>query len=200
MDIVVFDAAGNIGRRIVAEALARRHDVTAVVRDPTEFCELPAAAFHLIGDAGNVEDVARCSSGQNVVINANRPAPGNEGEYLLTAKALLAGLAGTGVRLVAIAHGGSLTDALPARRTPALACGEQLAAFHESTDVNWSYIISPAILTPGERTGRYRLGADEPIVASDLEPVVSMEDLAVAILDEVEQPNYQRVRLSVVRY
>ncbi|SPE57343.1 putative NADH-flavin reductase [Streptomyces netropsis] len=75
MRITVFGAAGNVGSRVVAEALSRGHEVTAVVRNPARFPQLPAGAEARVGDASNPEDVARLSAGQDVVIGATRPAP-----------------------------------------------------------------------------------------------------------------------------
>ncbi len=73
MRVTVFGAAGNVGSRVVAEALSRGHKVTAVVRDPARFSELPRAAQARVGDAGNVEDVVALSAGQDVVVTATRP-------------------------------------------------------------------------------------------------------------------------------
>jgi uncharacterized protein len=75
MRITVFGAAGNVGSRVVAEAVSRGHEVTAVVRNPARFHELHAAAKARAGDAANVEDVAELSTGQNVVVGATRPPP-----------------------------------------------------------------------------------------------------------------------------
>ncbi|MFC7650127.1 NAD(P)-dependent oxidoreductase [Streptosporangium lutulentum] len=102
MRITVFGAAGNVGSRVVAEALSHGHQVTAVVRDPARPHELPAAAGIRTGDAGNAGSVAELSAYQDVVISATRPVPGREGELAATARALLAGLARTGVRLLVV--------------------------------------------------------------------------------------------------
>ncbi|MEP6814850.1 MAG: NAD(P)H-binding protein [Marmoricola sp.] len=59
MRILVFGAAGNVGRRVVAEALSRGHEVTAVVRDPSGFPNLPAAVEARLGNAASVEDAPR---------------------------------------------------------------------------------------------------------------------------------------------
>jgi putative NADH-flavin reductase len=213
MRITVFGAAGNTGRRIVAEALARDHDVTAVVRDPARFAELPAAAAHRIGDATRVDHVTELSTDQDVVITATRPAPGDEGNLVVTARTLLAALSGTGVRLVAVGGAGSLTVpgsegrlvvddpayVPPAWRAIALAGNDQLAAFQDNTAANWTYLSPPALLEPGERTGRYRLGRDELLVDHSGNSTISMEDFAVALLDEVERPNHHRTRFTVAR-
>ncbi len=76
MKITVLGSTGNAGRRVVAEALSRGHEVTAVVRNPGGPNDLPAAAKVLVGDVGNVEDVTKVSTGQDVVISAIRPTPG----------------------------------------------------------------------------------------------------------------------------
>ena len=96
MRITVFGVVGNVGRRVVAEGLSRGHEVTAVVRNPAYVPQLPGGVRAHVGNAGKVEDVAKLSAGQDVVISATRPAPGSEHELPMTAKALLAGVARDG--------------------------------------------------------------------------------------------------------
>jgi len=50
---------------------------------------------------------------------------------------------------------------------------------------------------PGERTGKFRLGKDELIANSAQESRISMEDYAVALVDELEKPRHRRQRFSV---
>lgn len=210
MRITVFGAAGNVGGRVVAEALSRCHQVTAVVRDPVRYPDLPVGAVAVAGDAANVEDVAALSANQDVVISATRPAPGNEGELVTTAKALLAGLAGTSVRLLLV--GGAATLTVPGTggttviedpnfpddvRDLALACAAQLEACRAEAGVDWAYLSPPALLEPGQRTGNYRSGADELIIDAQGNSMISMEDLAVALLDEAEQATHHQTRFTV---
>ncbi len=209
MRITVFGAAGNVGSRVVAEALSRGHDVTAVVRDPARFHELPAGANPRAGDAANVEDVVELSAGQDVVISATRPAPGSERDLVTTTQALLAGLARTGVRLLVVGGAGSLTvpdaDGTTVADDPnfpdtlrgiALACNDQLEAVRAETEVDWAYLSPAALLEPGERTGKFRLGADELLVDAEGNSKISMEDLAVALLEEAERPKHHRTRFT----
>ncbi|MER7506045.1 NAD(P)-dependent oxidoreductase [Nonomuraea pusilla] len=206
MRITVFGAAGGVGRRVLAEAVDRGHDVTAVVRDPARRPGLPGRV--VAGDAAAVEDVVRLSAGQDVVISATRPAPGHEQDLVTTAEALLAGLARTGVRLLLVGGAGSLTvpgggalvdtpDFPPDWRPIALACGDQLDACRADTAVDWAYLSPPALLEPGVRTGRYRLGRDELLTDASGRSEISMEDLAVALLDEAERPRHHRARFTV---
>ena len=210
MKITVLGAAGNVGSRVVTEALSRGHEVTAVVRDPVRFHELHAAADARAGDAGNVEDVAELSAGQDVVINATRPATGSESQVVATTKALMEGLARTGVRLLVVGGAASLTvpgtggttviedpNYLPASaRGVAKGSFEQLEVCRAEARVDWAYLSPPAQLAPGERTGNYRLGTDELLVDAEGISTISMEDLAVVLLDEAERPKHHRARFT----
>jgi len=209
MRITVFGAGGSVGSRVVAEAVARGHEVTAVVRDPARFHDLHPGAHVRAGDAGNVEDVIALSAGQDVVVAATRPAPGSESDLVITTKALLAGLAGTGVRLLVVGGAGSLTvpgsngitvseqpDFPADLRDIALAGAEQLEACRAKTDVDWAYLSPAALMEPGLRTGEYRVGTDELLVDAEGESTISMEDFAVVLLDEVEQTKHHRTRFT----
>ena len=79
--------------------MRRRHEVTAVLRDPTRVTVLPSAVTIRTGNAANAGDVAELSVGQDLVITATRPAPGSERDLVATVEALLAGLRLTGVRV-----------------------------------------------------------------------------------------------------
>ncbi|MER6303229.1 NAD(P)H-binding protein [Kitasatospora sp. NPDC001539] len=210
MRITVFGATGNVGSRVVAEALARGHEVTAVVRDPAKPHDLPSTVTLAVGDARDPGDVIRIAAGQDLVVTATRPVPGHEHELAAATRGLLDGLAGTGVRLIAVGGAGSLTvpvtdgtllvdsPGFPDEIRPiSLACGEQLDLFRADQKVDWTYLSPAARLEPGTRTGRFRLGRDELLVDSEGHSAISMEDLAVALLDEAEHPAHRRARFTV---
>lgn len=81
-------------------------------------------------------------------------------------------------------------------RDIALACNEQLEVCRAETGVDWAYLSPAALLEPGERTGNYRLGTDELVVDTEGNSTISMEDLAVALLDEAEWPQHHRTRFT----
>lgn len=208
MRITVFGAAGGVGSRVVTEALARGHEVTAVVRRPGHRHD---GARVRTGDAADAGEVARLSAGQDVVISATRPAPGREHELPATAEALLTGVARTAARLLIVGGAATLTvpgtdgrtvvddPDFPADLRPiAQACAEQHAVCRATgTDVDWVYLSPPALLEPGERTGAYRTGTDTLLVDGSGRSAISMEDLAIALLDEAERPAYHRTRFTV---
>lgn len=210
MKITVLGAAGNAGSRVVTEALSRGHEVTGVVRNSFSCNELPAAAKVLFGDVGNVEDVARVSIGQDVVISAIRPPAGHENDAISITRSLMEGLVQTGVRLLIV--GGAATLQVPgtggktviedsnflpvSARHIGKASADQLEACLAETRVDWAYLSPAAQFSPGKRTGNYRLGNDELLLDVEGNSTISMEDLAVVLVDEAEQPKHHQIRFT----
>jgi uncharacterized protein len=208
MQITVIGAIGMVGSRVVAEAADRGHDVTAVVRNRARAAGVPSGVRVRSGDAA---DVARLGDGQDAVVAATRPPAGREDELVTTTTTMLAALAGVGARLVVVGGAGSLAvpgsggrlvaedpDLVePDYRGIARAGVRQLAACRAAVDVDWTYVSPPAALLPGARTGRYRLGGDELLVDVAGRSAISVEDLAVALVDEIEAPAHRRARFTV---
>lgn len=210
MRITIFGAAGDVGSRVAAEALLRGHEVTAVVRDQEQFEKLPVAATARAADAGNAGDVARLTADQDLVISAIRPPTGKENQLVTITKAILSGIGQSGVRVLIVGGAASLkmpgqsdttvltaADFLPdAVLNIARACFAQHEACRAETRADWVYISPPAHLSPGTRTGTYRLGSDELLVDANGVSAISMEDFAAAILDEAEQPKHHQTRFT----
>ncbi|AUG75336.1 NADH-flavin reductase [Kitasatospora sp. MMS16-BH015] len=206
--LTVFGAAGAVGSRVVAEALARGHAVTAVVRSPGSLAALPAGVVGRLGDAADAAAVAELTAGQDVVVSATRPAPGREPELAAVTGAMLTAVARTGGRLLLVGGAASLlvdgtelmdtADFPPELRPIAAACRTQWEACRDTgAAADWTYLAPPAELAPGARTGRYRLGRDELLTDAAGRSAISMEDLAVALLDEAERPRHGRARFTV---
>ncbi len=210
MRIAIFGATGQVGSRIVAEALRRSHAVTAVVRDAARSSDLSPAVRVDLGDASSVRDVARISRDHDLVVSATRPPAGREGELVETARSLLSGIRASDVRLLLVGGAASLTipggdgtvledDRLvpDAWRAIAKACADQLEVCRAEEVADWTYLSPPALIEPGARTGDYRLGSDELVVDANGESKISYEDFAVALIDEAEQPRHRRTRFTV---
>lgn len=213
MKVAVLGASGKVGRRVVAEALLRGHSVSAVVRGAPS--DLPAEALLRVADVANAVEVAAACAGHEAVVCATRPPRGREKLIERMTCGLLRGLAsieGDPVpRLVVV--GGAATLEVPrsngrtvlndARYLPAVArpVGAASARQYEmclaAPGVDWVYLSPPAQLSPGPRTGRYRVGRDELLVDAVGRSRISMEDLAVAVLDEIERPRHRRMRFTV---
>ncbi|HEU5127376.1 MAG TPA: NAD(P)H-binding protein [Glycomyces sp.] len=210
MRIAVFGATGGVGRRTVAEALSRGHEVTAAVRDRDRFAGLPAGVRPRVGDVTDPAAVAALSAEADVVISAVRPPEGLEHRQAAFTKALLDGVAAAPARLLVV--GGAATLTVPDTggrvlddpryvqrpwRAIAEASAEQHKVCRNEDRVDWVYVSPPAVLVPGERTGRYRIGGDELLVDERGESRISMEDFAVALVDEAESPRRARTRFTV---
>jgi putative NADH-flavin reductase len=210
MRMTIFGAAGEVGSRVVAEALSRGHEVTAVVRNPAQFHKLPAGVTPCSGDAGSVKDVARLSAGQDLVISAIRPPTGDEAQLASITQSILQGVAQSTVRVLVVGGAASLKipdqsdttvltapDFLPAAVIAiARACFAQHEICNADQQADWAYLSPPAMLVPGIRTGNYRLGSDELVVDKDGNSQISMEDFAVVLIDEAEQPKHHRTRFT----
>ena len=202
MKIAVYGATGNIGTRIVAEAARRGHDVTALSRREGA---IPSGVGWRHGDAADVDAVAKVAVEHDVVISAIGPALAADGEP----DAFVPAIRGLGdavgaTRLAVVGGAGSLrgadgvrlvdSPAFPAAyRHGALLQAAALTALQESrADLDWVYLSPAPEIGPGERTGSYRVGRDEPAGAR-----ISYEDYAAALVDELERPAHRRARLTV---
>jgi hypothetical protein len=210
MNIALFGASGTIGRRILNEALRRGHTVTAIVRDPTRINEQPSGMRSLAGNILDPQSVAATVAGHDSVLSAFGPSGEAPMTVVDAARSLIAGLKTAGVkRLVVVGGAGSLevapgvhlvdTPEFPvAWKWAALAHRDALNAFRaEGGDIDWTYVSPAALMAPGERTGKFRLGGDQLLTDAEGQSRISAEDYAIAFLDEVEHPRHVRERFTV---
>lgn len=208
MRLVIFGASGLLGTRLVSEALSRGHEVTAVARDTSRLDARGGAVVTASADATDAGSVAKVAAGHDVALSAvtqhDRP------EMLVdAAQGLLEGLSAAGVRRVVVAGGAGSLLVAPGQRLldtegfrdewkpEAIATAAALDVFRSAeTDVEWSYVSPGALLEPGERTGHYRLGGDELLVDEAGNSRITMEDFAIAMLDEAEHPAHSRQRFT----
>lgn len=64
-------------------------------------------------------------------------------------------------------------------------------------DLAWTFLSPSAMFAPGKRTGIFRLGNDQLLVASDRQSHISMEDYAIAVVNVLERPQPTRQRFTV---
>jgi uncharacterized protein len=208
MRLVIFGASGLLGTRLVSEALSRGHQLTAVARDVARIDDRGGQVATAAADVTDPGSVAAVAGGHDAALSAvtqhDRP------EMLVdAARGLLAGLSAAGVQRLVVAGGaGSLLVASGQRlmdtegfheewKPEAIAAAAALDVFRQAdTDVEWSYVSPGALLAPGERTGHYRLGGDELLVDEHGKSAISMEDFAIAMLDEAEDAKHPRQRFT----
>jgi putative NADH-flavin reductase len=213
MKIVLFGATGNVGRRVIAEALRRGHEVVGVVRDPARSAAPDPRVRLVRGDALDAASVVEVTRGADAVVNSISPRPGTTGvapSLADAARALIAGLGVSGVkRLVVVGGAGSLEVApgvalmdapgFPeAYLSEAIEGRDALAVYRtEARDLDWTFLSPAAEIGPGERTGTYRTTLDQFLADEQGRSFISYEDYAVALLDELEKPRHVGQRFGV---
>ncbi|HEY9045492.1 MAG TPA: NAD(P)-dependent oxidoreductase [Ohtaekwangia sp.] len=214
MKIALIGASGFVGSHLLTEALNRGHQVTAIVRNPEKITVTHANLTVKKGDVLQAEEVANLVRGNDVVLSAYNSGwqnPNIYDDFLKGSQAIQEGVKKSGVkRLIVVGGAGSLevapgvqlvdTPQFPAEWKPgALAAREYLNIIRKEDTLDWTF-FSPAILmhhgiTDG-RTGKYRLGTDQPVFNEQGESRLSAEDLSVALLDEVENKKFIRKRFT----
>ncbi|MDJ1432283.1 NAD(P)H-binding protein [Halostagnicola sp. A-GB9-2] len=210
MNVLLFGASGRIGRRITDELTERGHEVTGVSRSgEIEGVDDPNVEA-VAGDATDADDVADLAAGHDAVASALGPAKNEEVDILpQMADTLITGVGRTDVdRLVWTGGAGGLsvgldtklieTDEFPDDLVPlAQAHIDALEEIRDADDLEWSYVAPAARIEPGERTGEYRTAEGQLVATDDGESHISMEDFAVAFVDELESGDAIHTQLGV---
>jgi len=215
MKIALIGATGFVGTALVAELLQRGHQVTALARNPAKLEARPNLAAQAL-DAYDPDAVAAAVKGHDAVISAFNPGwddPALYDRFMKGSQAIVGGVEQSGVkRLLVVGGAGSLFVApgvqlvdtpefaghVPPNIVPgAKAARDALTAMRGNTALDWTFLSPPAMLAPGERTGRYRVGAEDLLMAGAAPAGISVADLAVAIVDEIETPRHVRARFTV---
>lgn len=212
MKIALIGATGFVGSAVLNELLSRGHAVTALARHPEKFAARDGLAV-VRADALDAAQVAAAVRGHDAIVSAYNPGWSEPRIHELFGQgydAILAGARQAGVkRLLAVGGAGSLevapgvqlvdTPEFPAEwKQGALAARDLLTRLRGDTALDWSFLSPPILLAPGERTGRYRVGGDQPLPGQGGQPSgISVADLAVAIADEIEKPQHRWRRFTV---
>jgi len=212
MKIAIIGATGFVGTALVNEFANRSHQVTAIARNPKT-----ASPENVTATAADVYDTAALANvlkGHDVVVSAFNPGwtnPNIYDDFIAGAKAIQLAVKDAGVnRFIVIGGAGSLfvgpdvqavdTPDFPKDYYPgASAARDYLNIIKEEKELDWAF-FSPAFemhqgITTG-RTGNYRLGLDNPIYNDEQRSILSVEDLAVVIADEAENPKHHQQRFT----
>jgi putative NADH-flavin reductase len=205
--MAVIGAAGRIGSRIVAEALDRGHEVTSVVRDKARIDDgRPVQVAE--ADVFAPDAVAAAVAGADVVVNAaGHAAQLDDADfYVRAARSVVAALRTLDgpPRLIVVGGFGSLRapdgqqyadrPGLPSEAAPEIVGQRDALTYYRGVeDLNWTYVSPPpGGIAPGERTGGYAVARDTIGDRAPAATLISMEDYAVAVLDEAERPAHRR--------
>ncbi|MBO4589212.1 MAG: NAD(P)-dependent oxidoreductase [Bacteroidales bacterium] len=213
-NVLLIGATGFVGSAILNELVNRGHKVTAIVREAGKLSACKGLEA-VVADATNPAELAVLAKGKDAVISAYNPGWANPRQYEETLEnypKIVEGVKRAGVRRLLIVGGaGTLfvkpgvrlvdTGTLPAEWLPGV---KSLGEFYLNTlmkedGIDWVF-FSPAgnlgNMSTGVRTGKYRLGKDDMLFDDKGESFISVEDYAVAMVDELEQENHHKERFT----
>lgn len=213
MKTVLIGASGFVGTSILNELLNRGHEVTAIARHADNVTTVNDQLRVKAVDVLNTSALADAIQGADAVIsayNAGWTNPNLYHDFIAGSEAIQTAVKASGVkRLIVIGGAGSLEidghqlvdgpDFPEAYKAGATAARDYLNTLSAEQELNWSF-FSPAIeMHPGistGRTGQFRLGLDNPVFDSSGRSMLSVQDLAVAIVDELEQNKHPQQRFT----
>lgn len=218
LDIIVFGASGRVGSRIVTEALNRGHRVTGVSRNLERLTETHERYRKVVGDVMDPASITQLVAGHDAIVsaiggnnpNSEDPAdsyPARAGLALVDA---LSALGASAPRLIVVGGGSTTLESSPGVRIedetdiPTGARGARilghrivLDALRNVTVFPWTFASPALTMSPGERTGIFRIGGSVVIRDDRGESRISMEDFAVALVDELEDPQHIGRQMTV---
>ncbi len=198
MKIALIGATGKVGMCLVNELTSRGHPVTGIARSVPEGD--PGISVRQ-ADANDPAALAEALRGHDAVMLAGRFVSVDAAKIIEALQ--LAGLR----RLLVVGGAGSLfvspgmqlvdTGLIPEPFLPEVTGGRTFLETLKKSALDWTF-LSPAVnFGPGERTGHYRLGGDDLMRDEKGESRISYEDLAKALVDELEEPRHSRARFSI---
>ena len=212
-NVVLIGASGFVGTAILNELLNRGNKVTAIVRNPDKISISNSNLSIVKADVSDVETIAKVCEGKDAIISAYNPGWTNPDIYEETLKnypLILQAAKQSGVKRLLIVGGAGTLFCAPELRVvdsgaiPESIMGgvKSLGEFYLNTlmnehDIDWIFFSPAGALEPGERTGKFRLGKDDLIVDADGKSHISVEDYAVAMVDELEKPVHHQERFTI---
>lgn len=207
MKILVIGGTGNVGQRILNEALNKGYEVTAVQRKP-EALELKHPNLTVIkGDLLNETELPSLIAGKDVVVSAISLYAGLSPEQFKKAHQnlidalkkqpetrIIAVGGGTnnevapGVRMLDV---DDIMNNIPEEYKPSIFVHGEVQKIYEASGLEkWTYFNPAAMFQAGERTGKFRLGTTNLIADEKGASSISFEDYAIALVDEIENQEY----------
>ena len=201
--VIIIGATGKSGSRIQTELLSRGHTVTSVARDASKI----APADNLTVVQGNVtDDLVALINGHDVVVNAYAPPFESVQDLVGFTQRLADAAKATNTRILMVGGAGGLQVApgelvinqswFPEAWRPIAQAHIDALEVLRASDSNWTVLTPPTMFNPGERTGKFRLDL-ENLVATEAGSSISMEDYAIALVDEIENRKHERLRFTI---
>ena len=211
MKIAIVGANGKIGSRISAEAIGRGHSVTGIARNPEAGIKNENIKW-IKADALDSDLLASAIKGHDALISAFGIDWSRPETYPLFVDVSISEIAASkkaGINRMIVVGGAGSLEVAPGKQlvdTPQFpeewraGANEQrksLEVFRKENDLDWTFFSPAIIIEPGPRTGRFRLGKDNPVFDEKGNSIISYDDYAIALIDELEKPQFIRQRFTI---
>ena len=211
--VAVIGATGFVGTQVVKELANRGYFVNALARNTSKIEESENVKAIAV-DVYNTSELSEILKGNDAVISAFNPGWTNPNifeDFLKGAESIEKAVEESGVkRFITVGGAGSLyiaenlqlidTPEFPAEIKPgAEAARQYLEIIKKNENLDWTF-FSPAIEmhqgTAGVRKGTYRTALENPVFDEKGRSVLSVEDVAVALVDELENNQFVKQRFT----
>lgn len=211
MKIILLGGTGNIGNAILKEALSKGHEVTSVQRDSNKLSVKDSKLKAISGDLFNYENLVDQIKGYDVIISALAPTFGNEESFKSLTKNVISLAKESGIsRVIAIGGAGSLevspgvelvdSDKIkgyPAEWLPTIKVHKEAREIYRNSDLDWTFFSPAEFIEHGDRTNKFRLGGTSLVVDKNGSSKISIEDYAIAMIDEAESNRHIKEQFTI---
>ncbi|QDH23763.1 NAD(P)-dependent oxidoreductase [Saccharibacillus brassicae] len=208
MKVLVLGAEGQMGRRLVTEALYRKCEVIVLMREPALLGQEHAALEVRAGDLLAPGAIASAAAGCDAILSAFGSEPGEAPLLPEAMRLTIEGAQAAGVdRLIVVGGSGTLLTAPGVRLMDGPDYPEELLPLAQAhadayevlaqSELEWTYASPAAWIEPGRRTGNFRVGMSLLVTDDEGHSRISVEDFAAAVIDELDDPNFIRARFTV---
>jgi len=211
MNIALIGASGFVGSSIMNEALSRGHYVTAIVRNPDKIkIQNPKLSIKKTDLLKN--DISEIVAKHDAIVSAYNSGwqnPNIYEDFLKGYDSILKAAKNSKVKRIIVVGGSGSLEVSPGVqlvdspdfplewKQGALAARELLAIFKKEKELEWTFVSPAIMLEPGERTGKFQIGKDKVVYNNKGESKISVADLAVAIINELEKPQFKKQRFTI---
>jgi putative NADH-flavin reductase len=207
LKVVLYGATGKAGSVILRELVDRGHVVIAAARSPEKVREVKnvTAVQDDLSDSSKTASIIKAA---DAVVSAYGPPPNDASQIIGVMDRLVKAFQETDqTRLIVVGGAGSLFVApgvtlresghLPKEWIPIVDAHIEVLRNLKKSDIDWTYFSPAAFFEPGERTGKFRLGKDDLIADPQGNSRISFGDYAIALVDELENPQHHRERFTI---
>ena len=207
MKVVLYGATGKVGSVILKELIDRGHVVIAAARTPEKVRRFNNVTV-VQDDLSNPAKTGSVVKTAEAVVSAYGPPPDDTSQIVGVMDRLVEAIAEAGgPRLIVVGGAGSLFVApgvtlrasghLPKEWIPIVDAHIQVLGNLKRSSIDWTYFSPAGFFEAGERTGKFRMGKDDLITDAQGNSRISFEDYAIALVDELENPQHRRERFTV---